>query len=194
MQEHLVTIGEITYKLDTPFLVLATQNPIEQEGTYRLPEAQIDRFMFKLLIKYPNYEEEKEIIKKVFQPEQINQIINKKEISESQKLINHVYIDDKVIEYILNIVFATRFPKEYKLEDLENLIEYGASPRATLALNHSAKAHAFLKKRHFVIPDDIKAVVPDILRHRILLSYQAEAENITSDQIIQKILRTIPSP
>ena len=194
MQEHLVTIGEITYKLDTPFLVLATQNPIEQEGTYPLPEAQIDRFMFKLLIKYPNYEEEKEIIKKVFQPEQINQIINKKEISESQKLINHVYIDDKVIEYILNIVFATRFPKEYKLEDLENLIEYGASPRATLALNHSAKAHAFLKKRHFVIPDDIKAVAPDILRHRILLSYQAEAENITSDQIIQKILRTIPSP
>ncbi|MFC1894930.1 AAA family ATPase [Candidatus Dependentiae bacterium] len=195
MQEYLVTIGETTYNLDKPFLVLATQNPIEQEGTYRLPEAQVDRFLFKLLVTYPKYSEEKEIITKVFDPKKINTIMEKQTISQSQNLINDIYIDDKVIEYILNIVFSTRFPQENKdLEDIKNLIEYGASPRATLALTQASKAHAFLKKRHFVIPDDVKAVMPDILRHRILLTYQAEAENITSDQIIQKILRTIPSP
>jgi MoxR-like ATPase len=194
MQEHQVTIGDNTYKLDEPFLVMATQNPIEQEGTYRLPEAQVDRFMFKLLIGYPEYSEEKEIIKKVFEPATIHKVLEKGEISESQKLIHQIYVDDKVTEYILNIVFATRSPKNFKLDDLENLIEYGASPRATLSIHHAAKAHAFLRKRHFVIPDDIKAVVPDILRHRILLTYQAEAENINSDQIIQTILRTIPSP
>ena len=195
MQEHQVTIGENTFNLEEPFLVLATQNPIEQEGTYRLPEAQVDRFMFKLIVTYPKYSEEKDIITKVFQPQQIYKVIEKEEISTGQKLINEIYIDDKVIEYILNIVFATRFPQENEeLIDIKNFIEYGASPRATLALNHAAKAHAFLKKRHFVIPDDVKAVAPDVLRHRILLTYQAEAENITTDQIIQKILRTLPSP
>ena len=194
MQEHQVTIGDNTHKLDEPFFVMATQNPIEQEGTYRLPEAQVDRFMFKLLITYPTYNEEKDIIGKVFNPTPIYKVLEKGEITESQELINHIYIDDKVVEYILNIVFATRFPNQFELEELENLIEYGASPRATLAIHHAAKANAFLRKRHFVIPDDIKLVVPDILRHRILMTYQAEAENITSDQIIQKILRTIPSP
>jgi MoxR-like ATPase len=194
MQEHQVTIGENTFNLNKPFLVLATQNPIEQEGTYRLPEAQVDRFMFKLLVNYPNYNEEKDIINKVFTPIQIHQALEKEEISSGQELVNQIYIDDKVIEYILNIVFSTRFPKDYNQEDIANFIEYGASPRATLALNHAAKAHAFLKKRHFVIPDDVKAVAPDILRHRILLTYHAEAENITSDQIIQKILRETPSP
>ncbi len=195
MQEHEVTIGDNTFKLEKPFLVLATQNPIEQEGTYRLPEAQVDRFMFKLIVTYPKHDEEKEIIQKVFHPTKINKVMEKKEIKESQELINKIYIDDKVIEYILNIVFATRFPKDTKgLEEVSDLIEYGASPRATLMLHHAAKAHAFLKKRHFVIPDDVKIIAADVLRHRILLTYQAEAENITSDQIIQKILRTIPSP
>lgn len=194
MQEYQITIGDKTYELEKPFLVLATQNPIEQEGTYKLPEAQIDRFLFKLKMDYPNYSQEKDIISKVFSPEKINTVLEKKYIKESQNLINQVYIDEKVIEYILNIVFATRPTSKNKIEDIENLIEYGASPRASLALHHASKAYAFLKKRHFVIPDDVKAVAADVLRHRILLTYQAEAENITTDQIIQKILRTIPSP
>lgn len=194
MQEHQVTIGDNTFKLDAEFLVLATQNPIDQEGTYRLPEAQVDRFMFKLLVTYPSFKEEKEIIKKVFQPQEIYKTLEKEELLESKNLVNQIYMDDKVIEYVLNLVFASRSPKDYKLDDIHSFIEYGASPRATLAINQAAKAHAFLRKRHFVIPDDIKAIAPDILRHRILLTYEAEAENITTDQIIQQILRVIPSP
>lgn len=194
MQEHQVTIGENTYDLPSPFIVFATQNPIEQEGTYRLPEAQVDRFMSKLIINYPEYEQEKNIITKVFEPSKTNKVMDKQEIEDDQKLIHKIYIDEKIIEYILNIIFATRFPKKYNQEEIENLIEYGASPRATLALTQAAKAHAFLKKRYFVIPDDIKVVAPHILRHRILLTYQAEAENISSDQIIQQILKTTPSP
>lgn len=194
MQEHQVTIGDTSFILDEPFLVLATQNPIDQEGTYRLPEAQVDRFMFKLLMTYPKFAEEKEIILKAAQPKTIYKIFEKQDISADQQLAKEVYIDEKVIEYILNIVFATRNPKEYKLEDIENFISYGASPRATLTLTQAAKAYAFLKKRHFVIPDDVKAVAPDILRHRILLTYEAEAENISTDAIIQKALRTIPTP
>jgi len=194
MQEHQITIGENTYKLDEPFLVLATQNPIEQEGTYHLPEAQVDRFMFKLLMTYPKYEEEKEVITRVFEPSELKKLITKEDIFTSQKLIQQVYIDEKVVDYILNIIFATRDPKTYKLDDFEHIIEYGASPRATLCLHHAARAHAFLKKRHFVIPDDIKAVVSDVLRHRIILTYEAEAENITPQDIIEKILSTIPSP
>ncbi|MFA5075027.1 MAG: MoxR family ATPase [Candidatus Babeliales bacterium] len=194
MQEHQVTIGEKNYKIEKPFLVLATQNPIEQEGTYRLPEAQIDRFMFKLLVTYPSYIQEKEIINKVFNPTPINKVITEQEISDAQELVKQIYIDEKIIEYILNIVFATRQAQDYKLEDIEGFIEYGASPRATLTLDYASRAYAFLKKRHFVIPDDIKAVAPDVLRHRILLTYQAEAEKITTDQVIQKILQTIPSP
>jgi MoxR-like ATPase len=194
MQEHQVTIGDSTYKLDEPFLVLATQNPIEQEGTYRLPEAQVDRFMFKLLVTYPKFSEEKEIIGNVFNPKEIYTVLSKETITESQKLVEQIYIDDKVIDYILQIVFASRNAKDYKLDDIVSFIEYGASPRATLALTAASKAHAFIKKRHFVMPDDVKAVAPDILRHRILLTYEAEAENISTDFIIQKILQIIPSP
>ncbi len=194
MQEHQVTIGQETHPLDKPFLVLATQNPIEQEGTYRLPEAQIDRFMFKLIMSYPKQSEEKSVIEKVFQPTPLQTVVSKEDIFVAQKLIEQIYIDEKVIDYILNVVFATRNPKDHKLDSLSPMIEYGASPRATLALHHAARAHAFLRKRHFVIPDDVKAVAPDILRHRILLSYQAEAENIISDQVIQTIFSTIPSP
>lgn len=194
MQEHQVTIGETTHKLDNPFLVLATQNPIEQEGTYRLPEAQVDRFMFKLLINYSKFSEEKEIITKVFNPKVINPIISKEDIAKSRALIKQIYIDEKVVEYILNIVFATRDPKSHGLPHLANMIEYGASPRATLALHQASRAHAFLKKRHFVIPEDVKYVAYDTLRHRILLTYEAEAENISSNQIINKILEMVPSP
>ncbi len=194
MQERQVTIGDNTHTLEQEFLVLATQNPIDQEGTYRLPEAQVDRFMFKLVVTYPSYQEEKEIVKKVSQSQDVYKVLEKEEIVRAKDLVTQVYIDEKVIEYVLSIVFATRIPKEYKLEDIQYFIEYGASPRATLAISHAAKAHAFLRKRHFVIPDDVKAVVPDILRHRILLTYEAEAENITTDQIVQQILRVIPSP
>lgn len=194
MQEHQVTIGDQTYKLDEPFLVLATQNPIEQEGTYRLPEAQVDRFMFKIVVSYSSFNDEKEIINKVFNTQKINTVMEKEEINEGQDIVNKIYIDDKVIEYILNIVFASRSPQNHGLGDLQHFIEYGASPRATLALTHASKANAFLKKRHFVTPDDVKAVAFDILRHRILLTYEAEAENITTDTIIQNILRVIPAP
>jgi MoxR-like ATPase len=194
MQEHQVTIGETTHFLDRPFLVLATQNPIEQEGTYRLPEAQVDRFMLKLLIKHPKFEEEKEIIQKVLKPEKLNKIISKKDFNVSKDLVDSIYIDQRVIDYLVSIVFATRDPQNYNLGELEPLIEHGVSPRGSIMLHRAARANAFLKKRHFVLPDDIKAVVYDILRHRILLSYEAEAENITSDIIIQKILQTIPAP
>ncbi len=194
MQEHQVTIGETTFKLDEPFFVLATQNPIEQEGTYRLPEAQVDRFMFKLIVSYPKISEEKEIINKAFNPKEIHTVLGKEIISASQKLVSDVYIDEKVIDYILQIVFTTRNAHEYKLSDIASFIEYGASPRATLALTAASKAHAFLKKRHFVIPDDVKAVANDVLRHRIILTYEAEAENISPDVIIQKILQTTPAP
>lgn len=194
MQEHQVTIGESTFPLDEPFLVLATQNPIDQEGTYRLPEAQVDRFMFKLIMTYPKMDEEKEIIQKVFNPKEIYNVLQKEDITAGQKLVKEVYIDEKVIDYILHIVFASRNPKDYKLDDIVPLIEYGASPRATLALTIASKAYAFLKKRHFVIPDDVKAVAPDVLRHRIMVTYEAEAENIVSDDIIHKILRIIPAP
>lgn len=194
MQEHQVTIGDKTYLLDEPFLVLATQNPIEHEGTYRLPEAQIDRFMFKILVTYATFNEEREIINRVFNPQKINTVLDKNEITEGQNIVSKIYIDDKVVEYILNLVFASRSPEKYGLPDLKSFIECGASPRATLSLTHASKAHAFLKKRHFVTPDDVKAVAFDILRHRIILTYEAEAENITTDTIIQNIIRIIPAP
>jgi MoxR-like ATPase len=194
MQEHQVTIGDTTHKLDKPFLVLATQNPIEQEGTYHLPEAQVDRFMFKLIIDYPSQQEEKDIIEKVYNPTAIQNVMRKEDIAKSQEIIKNIYVDEKIIDYIVNIVFATRFPEKYNVKSLAPLIEYGASPRATLALQHAARARAFLKKRHFVIPEDVKAIAPDILRHRVILTYEAEAENITSANIIQKILEMTPSP
>jgi len=194
MQEHQVTIGETSFALDEPFLVLATQNPIDQEGTYRLPEAQVDRFMFKLVVTYPKIEEEKEIISKSLNPSSIYKIFEKDQILSDQKLVNDIYVDNKVIDYIVQLVFASRKPQDYKLDEIAGFIQYGASPRATLALTQAAKAYAFLKKRHFVIPDDVKAVAPDVLRHRIILTYEAEAENIATDDIIHKLLRILPAP
>ena len=194
MQEHQVTIGDNSFVLDEPFLVLATQNPIDQDGTYRLPEAQVDRFLFKVLVTYPKIAEEKELLHKSLNPSTINKIIAKEEVLLSQELVKQIYIDEKVVEYIIAIVFATRKPKDYHLDDIAHYIEYGASPRATITLANAAKAHAFLRKRHFVTPDDVKAVAENSLRHRILLTYEAEAENVTTDIIIQKILRVIPAP
>ncbi|BDC35203.1 magnesium chelatase subunit I [Candidatus Dependentiae bacterium Noda2021] len=194
MQEKQVTIGSHTYKLDEPFLVFATQNPIEQEGTYRLPEAQVDRFMFKLLVDYPNKHEERELLKRSLDTSSLRQILNKEEIISAQKLVDAVYIDDKVIDYMVNIVFATRSPEQYGLSNLKAYIQSGVSPRATLTLHHASKAYAFLKKRHFVTPDDVKAVALAALRHRLVLTYEAEADGLNTDTVINKILQTIPSP
>ena len=194
MQEHQVTIGSETFTLDLPFLVLATQNPIEQEGTYRLPEAQVDRFMFKLLIGYPDKKQELEILHKKLDLNEIHQVIKKQDIFDAQTLVNEIYVDEKIKNYIVDLVFATREPHTYHLKDFASYIQYGVSPRATLALYHASRAYAFLKGRHFVIPDDIKAIAPAILRHRIILSYEAEAKEILVDTIIQKILSVVPSP
>ena len=193
MQEQQVTIGSQTFKLDKPFLVFATQNPIEQEGTYRLPEAQLDRFMFKIKVDYPNQQEEREILKRNLDTDIVQQVLQKDTIFTAQKLVNDVYVDEKIVDYIVNIVFATRNPTE-QLQKIAAYIRYGVSPRATLALYHAAKAHAFLRKRHFVIPDDVKKVCVMVLRHRLILSYEAEADNITADYLIEKILTTIASP
>ena len=190
MQEQQVTIGSNTFLLDHPFLVFATQNPIEQEGTYRLPEAQVDRFMFKLNVHYPTKAEERELVRRTLDISSLKQIITAADIHKAQQLVQEVFVDEKIVEYIVNIVFATRDAHP----ELKPYIECGVSPRATLALFHAAKAHAFLKRRHFVTPDDVKAIAPSVLRHRIMLTYQAEAENITSDILIQKIIHMIPSP
>ena len=194
MLEHQVTIGSETFTLDEPFLVFATQNPVEQEGTYRLPEAQVDRFLFKLMVGYPTREQEKEIIHKKIDLKNISRILTKEDIFESQQLVEKVYVDEKIKSYIVDLVFATRDPESANLKKLKPLILYGVSPRATLALHQAAKAHAFLKHRHFVIPDDVKAVAPAILRHRMLLTYEAEAQGVGTDSIIQDILSTVPSP
>jgi MoxR-like ATPase len=194
MQEHQVTIGSHSYKIDEPFLVFATQNPIEQEGTYRLPEAQLDRFMFKLNITYPNKTQEREILHRTLDVNELVNVLTKDDIFQARDLIKHVYVDEKIIEYIVNIIFATREPQNCKLDNIKLFIQYGVSPRATLALHHAARAYAFVKKRHFVTPDDVKAVACAVLRHRILLTYEAEAENVTPDQVITKILNTIPAP
>lgn len=194
MQEHQVTIGSETFFLEEPFLVFATQNPIENEGTYRLPEAQVDRFMFKLLVHYQSKEQERKIIENRNTMTMIQQILSSADILRMQQLVDTIYIDSKVIDYIISITFATRYPEEYQLKELKPYIKYGVSPRATLALQHASKANAFLKGRHFVTPDDVKAVCTPILRHRILLTYQAEAEEINTEFIIKKILQTLPSP
>lgn len=196
MQEKQITIGEETYKLDEPFLVLATQNPIEQEGTYPLPEAQVDRFMFKLKIFYPSKEEEFDIIKRMALTKtiiEVKKIITPKRIMEARKLIDSIYIDDKIIKYIVDIVQATRTPQSYNL-DISNYLEFGASPRASIYLTLAAKANAFLKHRGFVTPEDIKLIGKDVLRHRIILSYEAEAEDVTTDSIIQNIFDGIEVP
>ncbi len=194
MEARQVTIGSHTYPLDLPFLVFATQNPIEQEGTYQLPEAQLDRFMFKVIVGYPTKKDEREILRKTTSMEVIQQVLSKKEIFEAQELVKNVYLDDKVADYIINIVHATRALGDIGLSGLSHYIRYGVSPRATIALHKAAKAYAFLKKRHFVTPDDVKAVVMPILRHRIILTYQAEADGITADDIIGKIMQKITAP
>lgn len=194
MQEHQVTIGSNTFKVDEPFLVFATQNPIEQEGTYRLPEAQVDRFMFKLLVEYPSISQERELLNRNLDTNSLLPILTKQDIATAKKLIQQIWIDEKIIDYIVNIVFATRNPELFKLDEIKPYIKYGVSPRATLALYNAARAHAFLKKRHYVTPDDVKAVCAPILRHRLLLTYEAEADSITADYIISKILSTIVCP
>ncbi|MEZ5358466.1 MAG: MoxR family ATPase [Candidatus Zixiibacteriota bacterium] len=196
MQERQVTIGDETYKLGEPFLVLATQNPIEQEGTYPLPEAQVDRFIFKLKITYPTHEEERLIMDRMTVGADINvsQAVSPEDILAARKVVTDIYVDDKVKEYILNIVFATRDPEKYGLGSLTDLISYGASPRATIFLNLAAKAHAFLKGRGYITPEDVKAIGPDVLRHRIIVTYEAEAEETTSDDIVQRIFDTIEVP
>jgi len=196
MQERQVTIGDNTYKLDNPFLVLATQNPIEQEGTYPLPEAQVDRFMLKLKITYPSPGEEREIMDRMTTGTDISvaRVVTPDDIIKARKVITDIYIDDKVKEYILNIVFATREPEKYGLADIKDFISYGASPRATIYLNLAAKAHAFLRGRGYITPEDIKAIGPDVLRHRIIVTYEAEAEEKTSDDLVQQIFDTIEVP
>lgn len=196
MQERQVSIGGTTYKLPSPFLVLATQNPIDQEGTYQLPEAQVDRFMFKLNIGYPTKEEERLILDMMAKTDvqvQINTVVSPEQILSSRKVVDEIYVDDKIKDYIVNLVFATRKPSNYKL-DLDNFIRFGASPRATIALTLAAKAHAFLQGRGYVTPQDIKDIAPDILRHRIIVSYEAEAEGVSSEDIIRDVLNTVAVP
>ncbi len=197
MAERQVTIGEQTYKLDNPFLVLATQNPVEQEGTYPLPEAQVDRFMMKLKVGYPSREEELEIMRRQARTEKSDPIqpcVTVEEILRARKVVNDVYIDPKVEQYILDIVFATREPLNYGLNELRNLIAYGASPRATINLNLAARANAFLNRRGYTTPEDVKTVAYDVLRHRIIPTYEAEAENITPEDIIRRVLNAINVP
>lgn len=194
MQERQVTIGSTTFSLEEPFLVFATQNPIENEGTYLLPEAQVDRFMFKLFVGYPTFEEEREILHRSCSFTQVNTVVSKQDILQAQKIVRDVYVDERLIDYILKIVFATRQPEKYGLALLSKMIEYGVSPRASIAIVHAAKACAFLQNRHFVIPDDVKMVARGILRHRIVLTYHAQAENITSDSIIDRIFEIMPTP
>ena len=196
MQERQVTIGEETFKLEEPFLVLATQNPIEQEGTYPLPEAQLDRFMMKVVIGYPTKEEERLIVRQNLAQEfpKIKEVIHKDTIVKARAAVRDVYMDEKIEKYILDIVFATRFPKENNLRKLENLISYGGSPRASINLALAAKAYAFIKRRGYVIPEDVRAISHDVLRHRIGLTYEAEAENISTDDVINEVLNIVEVP
>jgi MoxR-like ATPase len=196
MQEKQVTIGGTTFKLEEPFLVLATQNPIEQEGTYPLPEAQVDRFMLKLRIGYPSRDEEKEIMRRMASgdPIDVQAVASPQAILEARHRITELYMDDRIMDYIVDIVLATREPAAAGLPDLAPLIEFGASPRATIALAQASRAHAFLRGRAFVTPDDVKAIAPDVLRHRVLTTYEAEAEEVTSEQIVQRVLAKIESP
>ncbi|NML20464.1 MoxR family ATPase [Pseudoflavitalea sp. G-6-1-2] len=197
MQEKQVTIGDTTYKLDEPFLVLATQNPLEQEGTYPLPEAQQDRFLMKVIVEYPTKEEEQIIIRQNvmgMKPPEVSKVVSMDEIMQARSLVKQVYMDEKVEQYILDIVFATRYPERYKLEKLKPLISYGGSPRASINLALAGKAHAFLNKRGFVIPEDIRSISKDVLRHRIGLTYEAEAENVNAVDIVDDILRAIQVP
>ncbi len=196
MQERQVTIGENTFPLEDPFLVLATQNPIEQEGTYPLPEAQVDRFMLKISVGYPTKEEELEIIRRQTRgtPATVNAVISPEEIISARNVVKDVYVDEKIEKYIIDIVFATREPAEYGLNDLKDLITFGASPRASISLTLAAKAHAFLNRRGYVTPEDIRSIGMDVMRHRVVLSYEAEAEDMSTEDVIRKVLNRVEVP
>jgi hypothetical protein len=196
MQERQVTIGDSTFKLDTPFMVMATQNPVEQEGTYPLPEAQVDRFMLKTVIDYPKIDEEQQIMRDNLSNSYavVNQTVSLEQITNAQAAVREVYMDEKIEKYILDIIFATRYPEKYGLADLKLLISFGASPRGSINLAMAAKCYAFIKRRGYVIPEDVRAVVFDVLRHRIGITYEAEAENITSVEMVHKIVNTIEVP
>ncbi|MDO4461023.1 MAG: MoxR family ATPase [Bacteroidia bacterium] len=196
MQERQVTIGDETYPMEKPFLVMATQNPIEQEGTYPLPEAQVDRFMLKVVIDYPKKEEERLIVRQNLQKSfpQPQAILKPEDIIRARQVVNDVYMDEKIEKYIVDIVFATRYPEQYKLERFQQMIQCGASPRASISLARAAKAYAFIKRRGYVIPEDIRAVCHDVLRHRIALTYEAEASNVTTEEIISEILNQVEVP
>ncbi len=196
MQERQVTIGDTTYRLPNPFLVMATQNPIEQEGTYPLPEAQVDRFMLKVLISYPNKEEEKLIVRQQISPETVSlsPLVSKQDIVEARDVVKKVYLDEKIERYIVDIVFATRFPEQAKLESLKPMISFGASPRASINLALAARAYAFIRQRGYVIPEDVRAICHDVMRHRIGLSYEAEASNLTADEIVSEIINKVEVP
>jgi len=196
MQERQVTIGDRTYPLPQPFIVMATQNPIEQEGTYPLPEAQIDRFMLMVKVGYPTREEERKIMDRMTmsEPAKASTVVTPKELMDARKIISQVYVDDKVKDYIVEVVFATREPAKHGLKDLAPLIEYGASPRASIALNLAARAHAFLRHRGYVTPEDVKAVGPDVLRHRLVLTYEADAEEVTAEQVVRRVFEVVEVP
>ncbi len=196
MQEHQVTIGESTFQLQEPFLVLATQNPIEQEGTYPLPEAQVDRFMMKLVVTYPNKKEEKEILERMATGHTIEvaPVVDTEAILRIRNLVSQIYIDEKIKDYIVDLVFATRYPEQYKLPNLKSLISYGASPRASIMLTVAAKAHAFLRGRAYATPEDVKQIGMDVLRHRLIVTYEAEAEEMTSEKILEQIFDQIEVP
>lgn len=196
MQEKQVTIGSETFELPRPFLVMATQNPLEQEGTYPLPEAQLDRFMLKVVVTYPKYEEERLIMRQNLAQSnaEVKTVIKPEDITKVRQIVSQVYMDEKIEKYILDIVFASRFPQQYKLEKLAGLISYGGSPRATICLASAAKAYAFIRRRGYVIPEDVRAVCADVMRHRIGITYEAEAENITADDIITELLNSVEVP
>ncbi len=196
MQEKQVTIGEETFILPRPFIVMATQNPIEQEGTYALPEAQVDRFMLKIRVDYPSRDEERSIMDRmsVGTIPTVNPVITPEQILQARKVVGEVYLDDKIKEYIVDIVFATREPGRYGLDEMDRFIEYGASPRASIALNLAARAHAFLRHRGYVTPEDIKSIGPDVLRHRVIVTYEAEAEEVTSEDVVRRIFDTVEVP
>ena len=196
MQERQVTIGDKTYPLPSPFVVMATQNPIEQEGTYPLPEAQIDRFMLMIKVGYPTRDEERKIMDRMTAPEMVHiePVVTPAELLDASKVVKQVYVDEKVKEYIVEVVFATREPAKHGLKDLAPLVEFGASPRASIALNLAARAHAFLRHRGYVTPEDVKAVGPDVLRHRLVLTYEADAEEVTSEDVVKRVFEVVEVP
>jgi MoxR-like ATPase len=196
MQERQVTIGDKTYPLPQPFVVMATQNPIEQEGTYPLPEAQVDRFMLMVKVGYPSREDERKIMDRmtIAEPAKAEHVVSPQELLEARRVISQMYVDDKVKDYIVEVVFATRQPEKHGLKDLAPLIEFGASPRASIALNFAARAHAFLRHRGYVTPEDVKAVGPDVLRHRLVLTYEADAEEVTAEQVVRRVFEVVEVP